>query len=130
MLVEQPQPAFVRLRADAKADDIHGAQRQGAMRNAISVGGHLVAGLAAAAAAELGQLRVDVREREDVRLDHPRLAQPRPLSVHFQPQRPEMAGFAKVIAGQRFVVAALPAAVHDEQRRPFPGIELSLPDER
>ena len=89
----------------------------------MRVGRHLVAGLAAAAPAVFGDLRVSVRERERGRLKARGFAQPRLVAVDLEPERAKEPGLAKVIPGQRFIIAAITARVHDEQRRPFPGAQ-------
>jgi hypothetical protein len=112
------------------AHRVNGSEREGAMRDAIRVEGLVIPGLPAAAATEFCQLGVDVREGQQVRRDQRRFTRPRHTSVDFEPQRPEEAGFAKVVPGQRLVLAALAARAHHEQRWAAPCVELSGTNER
>jgi hypothetical protein len=61
----------------AEGQRIDGTQRQGPVRDPVSVGRDVISGLAATTPAEFRQLRVDMRERHDVRFEKRRLAQPR-----------------------------------------------------
>lgn len=92
------------------------AQRQCPVRDAVSIRGHLVAGLSAPAPSKFSQLRVDVRKGQGVRLEQHRVAQPRRMPVDLEPYRSEEPRFTKVVPGQLVVLSALPIRVEQEQR--------------
>src|SRR5258705_7549727 len=79
----------------AGANAVRDADVDGALRDAVAVAALLVAGLTGAVPARLGDLRMDVGERQRVRGDRRRLARPRGVAVDAQLQRAEEARLAE-----------------------------------
>lgn len=93
------------------------AQVERAVRDAVLIGGHLVAGGPAAAAAEAGELGMDEDEGELRGVGTRPLAAPGRHAVDLQPQGGEVPGLAHVEPGERLGMPALPLVVGDQQRR-------------
>ena len=73
------------------------------------------------AAAELGDLWVDISKRQGRGQNGRRFAESRRLAVDRQPQCFQEARFPEVVAGQRLAIAAFTVRPDDQQRRAFPG---------
>src|SRR5918995_584327 len=111
-------------------DSVGERQIQTALRDAAAVARLFVARLSAAAALVNGNLGIRVDELQKVGRNGSRLAEPRPLSVDFDAKGAEIARLAEIEAAQRRPAIDLAAVRHDQQRRPFPGAENVLANER
>src|SRR5207249_708745 len=94
-------------RESAPRHDVQQSNRQCALDNTPRIHWDIVAGLPTAFAAVLRDFGVDVLKREDVGLDARGFAEPRPVAIDLEPQRPKKSGFAKIVAGERLIISAL-----------------------
>ena len=97
------------------ADAERQADVERSFRDAVLVRSLHVGRARRATAARLGQLRMNVVQRQRFRIDRGRLAQPGRVAVDLEAQRAEEARLAEVIARQPRGGPALAAAVGDEE---------------